>query len=72
VALLTRDGRVNLTKVQLGRNLGREVEVLSGLSLDAAVIDSPPESLTQGQAVRVAKKDSDKQDLGLRQGRPAI
>jgi hypothetical protein len=39
--------------------------------LDAAVIDSPPESLTAGQAVRVAKKDSDKQDLGLRQGRPA-
>jgi RND family efflux transporter MFP subunit len=71
VALLTRDGRVNLTKVQLGRNLGREVEVLSGLSLNSAVIDSPPESLTQGQAVRVAKKDSDKQDLGLRQGRPA-
>jgi RND family efflux transporter MFP subunit len=71
VALLTRDGKVNLTKVQLGRNLGREVEVLSGLSTSDAVIDSPPESLTAGQAVRVAKKGSDKEDLGLRPGRPA-
>jgi RND family efflux transporter MFP subunit len=71
VAQLTRDGKVNLTKVQLGRNLGREVEVLSGLSSDAAVIDSPPESLTPGQGVRVAKKNSDKEELGLRPGRPA-
>jgi RND family efflux transporter MFP subunit len=71
VALLTRDGKVNLAKVQLGRNLGREVEVLSGLSTSDAVIDSPPESLTAGQAVRVAKKGSDKEDLGLRPGRPA-
>jgi RND family efflux transporter MFP subunit len=70
VALLTRDGKVNLTKVQLGRNLGREVEVLSGLSRDAAVIDSPPESLTSGQAVRVAKKGSDKEDTASRRGRP--
>jgi RND family efflux transporter MFP subunit len=71
VALLTSDSKVTLSKVQLGRNLGREVEVLSGLSSDAAVIDSPPESLTPGQGVRVAKKNSDKEDLGLRPGRPA-
>jgi RND family efflux transporter MFP subunit len=71
VAQLTPDGKVNLSKVELGRNFGREVEVLSGLSPDAAVIDSPPESLTAGQAVRVAKKKSDKEELGLRPGRPA-
>jgi RND family efflux transporter MFP subunit len=71
VALLTSDRRVKLTKVQLGRNLGRDVEVLSGLSSDAAVIDSPPESLTSGQTVRVAKRDSEPQDNGLRPGRPA-
>jgi RND family efflux transporter MFP subunit len=66
VALLTSDGKVKLTKVELGRNLGREVEVLSGLSPDADVIDSPLESLTTGQAVRVA----DKQRTDLRRGRP--
>jgi RND family efflux transporter MFP subunit len=69
VALLTSDGKVKLSKVQLGRNLGSEVEVLSGLSRDATIIDSPPESLITGQAVRVAKKDGDKPDGAA--GRPA-
>jgi membrane fusion protein, multidrug efflux system len=66
VALLTSDGKVSMSKIQLGRNLGREVEVLSGISPSAAVIDSPPESLTVGQAVRVAKKKTDKPETDLR------
>jgi RND family efflux transporter MFP subunit len=70
VALLTSDSRVTLSKVQLGRNLGREVEVLSGLSPDAAVIDSPPESLITGQAVRIARKNGDKAETDVRRGRP--
>jgi RND family efflux transporter MFP subunit len=70
VALLTSDSKVKLSKVQLGRNLGREVEVLSGLSPDAAVIDSPPESLITGQAVRIARKNADKADTDVRHGRP--
>jgi RND family efflux transporter MFP subunit len=73
VALLTPDGRVNLSKVQLGRNLGSEVEILSGLSLDSAVIDSPPESLTAGQAVRIAGQNQDKQpNPSDRLARPAL
>jgi RND family efflux transporter MFP subunit len=59
VALLTPDGKVNLTRIQLGRNLGSEVEVLSGLSPDATVIDSPPESLTAGQLVSVAGRQQE-------------
>jgi RND family efflux transporter MFP subunit len=35
LALLMPDGKVSLSKVQLGRNLGSEVEVLSGLPPDA-------------------------------------
>jgi RND family efflux transporter MFP subunit len=66
VALLTSDGKVSMSKIQLGRNLGREVEVMSGISPSAAVIDSPPESLTVGQAVRVAKKKTDKPETDLR------
>ncbi len=66
VASLAPDGRVSFSRVQLGRNLGREVEVLSGLSPDAAVIDSPPESLTAGQVVRVAKQNSERPDASLR------
>jgi RND family efflux transporter MFP subunit len=59
VALLMPDGTVNLSKVELGRNLGNEVEILSGVSSDAAVIDSPPESLTTGQVVSVAGRTQD-------------
>jgi RND family efflux transporter MFP subunit len=70
VALLTSDSKVKLSKVQLGRNLGSEVEVLSGLSPDAAVIDSPPESLITDQAVRIARKSGDKADTDMRHGRP--
>jgi RND family efflux transporter MFP subunit len=66
VASLAPDGRVSFSRVQLGHNLGREVEVLSGLSPDAAVIDSPPESLTAGQIVRVAKQNSERPDAGVR------
>jgi RND family efflux transporter MFP subunit len=72
VALLTPDGRVNMSKVQLGRNLGREVEVLSGLAPDTTVIDSPPESLTAGQAVRIARQNPDKLNSQYRPTKPAI
>jgi membrane fusion protein, multidrug efflux system len=60
VAILQHDGKVNLSKVELGRNLGNEVEILSGLSADATLVDSPPESLISGQAVRVAGPDQEK------------
>jgi len=59
VALLMPDGTVNLSKVELGRNLGNEVEILAGMAPDAAVIDSPPESLTTGQVVSVAGRAQD-------------
>ncbi len=59
VALLTPDGKVKLSKVELGRNLGNEVEILSGLSPNASVIDSPPESLTTGQIVRIAGREQE-------------
>lgn len=57
VAVLDHDGKVSLSKVELGRNLGNEVEILSGLSVDTTLVDSPPESLTSGQAVRISGQD---------------
>jgi hypothetical protein len=50
-----------LTKVELGRNLGNQVEILSGISPEASLIDNPPESFTNGLSVRVAGSgDGDK------------
>jgi RND family efflux transporter MFP subunit len=57
VATLTPDSKVTLSKVELGRNLGNQVEILSGVAADASVIDNPPESFTNGLTVRVAGPD---------------
>jgi RND family efflux transporter MFP subunit len=53
VAILGKDSRVELRAVKLGRNLGTDVEVVSGLTPQDRVIDSPPDSLSTGDRVRV-------------------
>ena len=52
LALLGANDKVVLKPVELGRNSGTTVEVLSGLSADDKVIDSPPDSLSAGDTVR--------------------
>jgi RND family efflux transporter MFP subunit len=55
LAILGSGNKVELKTVRLGRNLGTEFEVLGGLSASDVVINSPPDSLSQGEVVRVAK-----------------
>jgi RND family efflux transporter MFP subunit len=55
LAILTPGDKVDLRSIKLGRNLGTEFEVLAGLSASDTVINSPPDSLSQGEQVRVAK-----------------
>ncbi|MET0518542.1 MAG: efflux RND transporter periplasmic adaptor subunit [Burkholderiaceae bacterium] len=54
VAVVDRAGKVALTKVVLGRNDGKSVQVLQGLSQSQAVAMDPPDSLVDGEQVRVA------------------
>jgi RND family efflux transporter MFP subunit len=54
VAVLGPGNRVELRGVKLGRNLGTDVEVIAGLTAGDRVIESPPDSLTTGEVVRVA------------------
>jgi RND family efflux transporter MFP subunit len=56
VAILGKENRVELRPVKLGRNLGTDVEVLSGLTVRDRVIESPPDSLSTGDLVRVIDK----------------
>jgi RND family efflux transporter MFP subunit len=51
---LVRDGRVHFVKVVLGRDLGTDVEVLSGLDDGATVVMNPSDEVTDGAPVRVA------------------
>jgi RND family efflux transporter MFP subunit len=55
VAVLGAGNKVELRTVKLGRNLGTEFEVLKGLSVTDTVINSPPDSLSSGEVVKVAK-----------------
>ena len=45
--------RATLTNIVIGRDMGTEVEVLSGLTANDSVIVSPPDSLISGETVRV-------------------
>jgi RND family efflux transporter MFP subunit len=55
LAVLGSGNKVELKSVTLGRNLGTEFEVLKGLAVSETVINSPPDSLSPGEIVKVAK-----------------
>ncbi len=48
--------RAALVPITVGRDFGNEIEVVSGLSDDAWVIVTPPDSLVDGQVVRVQEQ----------------
>ena len=52
VAVLGGDNKAILKSIQLGRDFGDSVEVTAGLSPQDRVIDGPPETLQDGDAVR--------------------
>jgi multidrug efflux pump subunit AcrA (membrane-fusion protein) len=54
VAVVGADGKIILKKIDIGRNLGTEVEVLHGLAQTDRVVDSPPDALANGDIVQVA------------------
>jgi RND family efflux transporter MFP subunit len=56
VPIVTSANHAALIPVTLGRDFGSTVEVLSGLNDDTAVIADPPDSLINGQEVRIRKK----------------
>jgi RND family efflux transporter MFP subunit len=58
VAIVGPDNKIVLKPITLGRNLGTEVEVVKGLSVADKIVNSPPDSLADGDIVRVAGKQS--------------
>jgi RND family efflux transporter MFP subunit len=53
VALVQGEGKVHLQSIQLGRDFGNSLEVLSGLRRDDSVIANPSDSITEGALVDV-------------------
>lgn len=58
VATVGPDLRVKLKEIVQGRDFGRSVEVLSGLTARDEVIANPPGSVMDGMAVRLARADT--------------
>jgi len=56
IATVAEGSKVRLLPVVIGRDFGTQLEITSGLTPDASVIDSPPDSLADGEEVRVAAK----------------
>jgi multidrug efflux pump subunit AcrA (membrane-fusion protein) len=53
VATLGENNRAHLSNITMGRDFGTQVEIVAGLSANQKVIDSPPDSLVEGEEVRV-------------------
>jgi RND family efflux transporter MFP subunit len=53
VGIVQGGNHAALTKITLGRDMGSEVEIVSGLTADDSVITNPPDSLITGETVRV-------------------
>jgi RND family efflux transporter MFP subunit len=56
VATIGPDDRVLLKPVTIARDLGKEVEIATGLSVDDRVIETPPDGIASGDQVRIATK----------------
>jgi RND family efflux transporter MFP subunit len=54
VAVLGPDGKAHFRDVTVGQDNGNQVEISAGIGLNDRVIDSPPDSLASGDAVRIA------------------
>jgi len=50
-----KDGKVELTAVTPGHDLGNRIEIVTGLKADDQVIVNPPDSLVSGQQVQIVQ-----------------
>jgi len=57
VAVLGPDNKIVLKPVTIGRDLGTEVEIASGLTAADRVVNSPSDSIAQGDLVRPAQDE---------------
>ena len=55
VAVVDAQQRVHLKPVQIGRNFGETVEILSGVAATDRLVLNPPDSLSEGDRVETAE-----------------
>ncbi len=52
---VVQNGKAKLVPITIGQDDGRVIQVVSGLTPDAEVIQNPPDSILDGEAVRIVK-----------------
>jgi RND family efflux transporter MFP subunit len=52
---IVKDGKVLLTAVTPGHDLGNQIEIVSGLKADDQIIVNPPDSIVSGQQVQIVQ-----------------
>lgn len=55
VVTLDAQDRVHLQPITVGRDWGTQIEVLTGLNPETRIVDSPPDSILEGEEVHVAE-----------------
>lgn len=58
VAVVDKNGKVNLRPIAIGRDFGATLEILGGINPSDQIIINPSDSLEEGQQVHVGKPDS--------------
>jgi RND family efflux transporter MFP subunit len=69
VATVDQKDRVVLKKVMIARDLGRIIEISSGLTVDDRVIETPPDGIADGDPVRVVSGAAGDGQQPRREGR---
>jgi RND family efflux transporter MFP subunit len=59
VALVEGNGSVHIQNIQVGRDFGNTVEVLSGLTANDSIIENPSDAITDGNLVSVQRSRSE-------------
>jgi RND family efflux transporter MFP subunit len=61
VPVIAAGSKISMVPVIVGRDFGTTVEILSGLPADSTIVANPPDSLVEGEAVRVMQPKHAKQ-----------
>jgi membrane fusion protein, multidrug efflux system len=68
VGTVTDDNRILFKPVTIARDLGREIELSSGISLNDRVVNSPPDGIADGDEVRVVSTKGRPATVSAKQG----
>lgn len=60
VATVDESGAIKLQKIQVGRDLGRDVEIVAGVNEGARIVTNPTDTLVDGTPVKVAGEQAAK------------